>query len=334
MNDNGLTSPDLWLARFAKLVVAAAFALLFTGGHTTTSGAGMAFPDWPLSNGSLYPAGWMQNPQMLLEHGHRGSAGLIATLVTALFVWVWARRKSVTDGALMLASAALAGVLAQAVLGGLRVILDPQGVWPMDGTIATTFRVLHGCFAQVELCLLVAVAALLSPVWRTLQPTKAWPGIGRLAWFTSALIFIQLIVGATMRHLGAGLAIPTFPAAAASGALLPSEHNIFTDLNFAHTRVGSVIVALFVLALFLRVVGSAAGNLRLVRPAALLVALTTAQAVMGILIILQQRPLVLTTFHVVNGAAVLATAVLLGIRATWTPPPIPLAPTVRTEVLA
>ena len=52
----------------------AAFWLIFTGGHTTTSGAGMAFPDWPLSNGSLNPDGWLTNFFMLLEHGHRLTA--------------------------------------------------------------------------------------------------------------------------------------------------------------------------------------------------------------------------------------------------------------------
>ena len=54
-------------------------------------------------------------------------------------------------------------MLAQALLGGLRVILDPQGIAATTSTIATTFRVLHGCVAQIELCLLVALAAMLSP---------------------------------------------------------------------------------------------------------------------------------------------------------------------------
>ena len=75
------------LALFAKLVVAMTFVLLFTGGHTTTAGAGMAFPDWPLSNGSLNPTGWLTNFFMFLEHSHRLTAGLVAAMVAVLFTF-------------------------------------------------------------------------------------------------------------------------------------------------------------------------------------------------------------------------------------------------------
>ncbi len=276
----------------------------------------MAFPDWPLSNGSLYPEGWLTNSFMLLEHSHRLTAGLVATLTAVLFGWVCVQRKEVPRGVFVLAVAALAGVLAQAVLGGLRVILDPQGIAATNSATATTFRVLHGCFAQVELCLLVAIAAMLSPVWRALVPTHEWRGIARLGWLTAGLIYLQLIVGATMRHLGAGLAIPTFPETSASGSLMPVVHNAFSDLNFAHTRAGAIIVSLFVVALVLRAVGNAAGDVRIIRPAALLLALVVAQVTMGIQIIWQMRPPILTTLHVVNGAAVLATTVLLALRAS------------------
>ena len=97
-------APSLWLARYAKLVVIAAFWLIFTGGHTTTSGAGMAFPDWPLSNGSLNPQGWLSNFFMFLEHGHRLTAGLVSTMVTVLFGWVVMRRSVLPRMAFPLAS--------------------------------------------------------------------------------------------------------------------------------------------------------------------------------------------------------------------------------------
>src|ERR1700753_287675 len=115
-------TPALWLARFAKLVVVATFLLIFVGGHTTTSGAGMAFADWPLSNGSLNPTGWWQNLAMRLEHGPRLTAGFGANLVLVLFVWVVVKRKSLPRPAFGLALAALIGVFSQAILGGLRVI--------------------------------------------------------------------------------------------------------------------------------------------------------------------------------------------------------------------
>ena len=80
---------DVWLARFAKLVVALTFLLIFIGGHTTTAGAGMAFPDWPLSHGSVNPNGWWNDMMMRLEHGHRWTAGPTGLLIGALCAWVW-----------------------------------------------------------------------------------------------------------------------------------------------------------------------------------------------------------------------------------------------------
>ncbi len=305
------------LALFAKLVVAMTFALIFIGGHTTTSGAGMAFPDWPLSNGSLNPTGWLTNFFMFLEHGHRLTAGLVATMIAVMFAWIFWKRESVIQGALPLAGMALLGVLAQAVLGGLRVILDPQGTAATTAAVATTFRVLHGCVAQIELCILVALATLLSPAWNEIRTSQKLGGIAKLGRIAIALVFLQLIVGATMRHLGAGLAIPTFPQATPDGGWMPKVHNAYVDLNFTHTRFGAVVVTLLLLHLGASAFRKADGDIRIRRPAILLCALICGQFVLGVSVIwtLKMMPLV-TTLHVVNGAAVLATCVLLTVRAS------------------
>jgi cytochrome c oxidase assembly protein subunit 15 len=303
------------LAFYAKLVVFLTFVLIFIGGYTTTSGAGMAFADWPLSNGSLNPDGWWRNFMMRLEHGHRLTAGLVATLVTIQFIWVLFRRRELPGKAFPLALWALVGVFAQAVLGGLRVILDPKGIAPAAGGVATVFRVLHGCCAQAELCLLVALAAVLSPVWRRLTPQPGWQGIARFGWITAGVIYFQLIVGATMRHLGAGLAIPTFPMTP-GGSFMPKIHNIFVDLNFTHTRFGAALVTVFVILLAVKVLSRAGGEARLSYPALGLCLLLVSQVILGMLVIWKMRPPMLTTIHVVNGAAILATTVLLAVRAS------------------
>ncbi len=316
--DSNPPATNLGLARYAKLVVVAAFWLIFTGGHTTTLGAGMAFPDWPLSNGSLNPDGWLSNFFMFLEHGHRLTAGLVATLVVVLFGWVFLRKTSLPRAAFWLAFWALVGVLAQAVLGGLRVVLDPQGIAATTGTIATTFRVLHGCFAQVELCLVVALAAVLSPAWPQIAAQADFRRIARLGWITVGVVFLQLIVGATMRHLGAGLAIPSFPLTP-EGGFMPKVHNAFIDLNFTHTRFGAAVVTAFVLWLTTRTFRLAGGESLLIRPALLLLALLGAQLALGMFVIWNLRPPILTTLHVVNGAALLGTTLLLTVRASREP---------------
>lgn len=310
------TAPSPWLAHFAKLVVGATFVLIFIGGLTTTSGAGMAFADWPLSNGSLNPAGWWQNFMMRLEHGHRLTAGLVMTLVLIQFFWVLARRRELPRAAFGLSIGALIGVFSQAILGGLRVILDPQGIAATTSTIATTFRVLHGCFAQIELCLVVSLAAVLSPAWAQIAVQPSFRKVARLGWLTAGFVFLQLMVGATMRHLGAGLAIPTFPLTP-EGSFMPKVHNVYIDLNFTHTRFLALLVAVHVILLARRALVS--GEPRLARPAVLLLGLLVAQVLLGMFVIWHLRPPVLTTLHVVNGAALLATTVFIAVRASHAP---------------
>jgi cytochrome c oxidase assembly protein subunit 15 len=122
-----------------------------------------------------------------------------------------------------------------------------------------------------------------------------------------------------MRHLGAGLAIPTFPLTS-DGSVMPKVHNAFVDLNFTHTRVGAVVATICIVWLTTRVRRFADGEARLLRPALLLDVLLVAQLALGMSIIwnLKRSP-ILTTMHVVNGAAVLATIVLVSVRASRTP---------------
>lgn len=270
----------------------------------------MAFPDWPLSNGSLNPDGWLSDMAKGLEHSHRLTAGLVATLVAVQFFWIRRVRSSVPSGSLALAGLALAAVLAQALLGGLRVVLDPQGIAPTTSGIATTFRVLHGCFAQVFLALVVALAARLSPVWRELSPHPDGAKIRRLAIVAIGLYFVQLTLAAAMRHPGAGLAIPTWPKVGADW--LPAAWSTFITLNFLHTRVVAVLLTGHIIGLVPRAIRSTP---RLARPAMLLVALVCVQFVLGVLVVWKAKHPHITTTHVLNGAAILATAVLLAARA-------------------
>lgn len=365
MNDTKSSPTDAAsgaLARYAQFVVAATFVLIVIGGHTTTAGAGMAFPDWPLSHDSVNPDGWWENFMQRLEHGHRLVAEFVGLLIGILCAWVWRSRwgvpMSIAVSATLavvaalagaprpvvahvglwsaaltfagfilyrsrqgghfhsaairwMAFAAFAGVCAQAVLGGLRVVVESAG----DIATATTYRVLHGCFAQVELCLLVALATMLSPIWRQLCPLPQWRSLSTFSWITAGALLLQLIVGASMRHMHAGLAIPTFPVASPDGSWLPNVETAATYLNFLHTRIGALLVTAVVLTLSIRTFRTAGGDRRLRNPAAALILLVLAQAIMGMFVIWKLRPPILTTLHVVNGAALLATTVMLAVRA-------------------
>jgi len=208
-----------------------------------------------------------------------------------------------------LAFAAFFGVVIQAVLGGLRVTVESAG----HPEQAMVIRIIHGCFAQIELCLLVSVAATLSPKWPTGSVVPGLSRIRRLAWLTFGFAFLQLALGAAIRHLGIALVIPTFPLASEHG-LMPPAHNAYIDLNFTHTRFMALLVAVHVILLWVRVRRSASSESRLMRPAWLLLALLAAQIVFGISIIWTYRNPWPTTLHVINGAALLATSLLIALR--------------------
>jgi cytochrome c oxidase assembly protein subunit 15 len=209
-----------------------------------------------------------------------------------------------------LALAAFIAVCLQATLGGLRV----TGETAQIQQLALVLRIVHGCVAQAYLCIVVALATLLSARWQTPHPSPAPGRARRLAWMTFTFIYVQLVFGAVMRHLGAGLAIPTFPAASPDGSWMPHVHNAFVDTNFAHTRIFAFLVALHVVLIALRVFRTARGERLLTGPAATLLALLAVQLTLGVFVILHTKPPTLTTFHVLNGAALLAVSLLLALR--------------------
>jgi cytochrome c oxidase assembly protein subunit 15 len=238
-----------------------------------------------------------------------------AAFVFLGFLLVQARRRRQrleVDHWLVLA--AYVAVCVQAALGGMRVTQETAGF--LD--TAMILRVVHGIFAHAFLALLVVLAARLSPVWNEIvsrPPLKGADRICRLAKVAIWLYFAQLIVAAAMRHPGAGLAIPMWPQAQPNGSLFPAQWTTYTTLNFLHTRVIAILLTGHVIGLAVRVWRSASDEPRLFRPGVLLIFLTAAQFVLGVLVVWKGKHPHITTTHVFNGAAILATAVLLAARA-------------------
>ena len=274
---------------------------------------------WPLlialvAAAGLTPAAKLAGlPAAVIMHiGIWSFAGVFAIAL----LWMAGSRAPATSRAVRwVVFAAFLGVCLQATFGGLRVTLETAH----NLRAALILRIVHGCVAQAELCLLVAVAALLSRSW--IKGAWKLPGVRLsavrfLAWLTVLAIYGQLILGATLRHLGAGLAIPTFPEADPHGGFLPDEHNLFVDLHFSHSRVGALGLTLLILTLVGVVLRRARGERRLTGPATGLLGLLFVQLSLGMAVILHLKPITLTTFPVVTGAAVLALSLLLALRAS------------------
>jgi heme a synthase len=292
------------LHRFAIFAAAATFILIFAGGLVTSTGSAMAVPSWPLDAGRLMPQQW--GAGVLFEWGHRAIAGTVSilTLTLALWVWIAERRAWVRYTAL----AAFGMVLVQAVLGGITVLLN----------LPLTFAVAHAMTGQAFFCLMVAIALFTSPGWQAMAPvapTALRPGrasLVTLAGVTTGIIYLQIIIGALMRHMHAGLAIPDFPLA--FGHLVPPMFSVPIAVNFAH-RCGAVVVTAMVLWTVARTLREYRDEPSLRHPALELLMLLAVQIGLGAATVLSRRAVIPTTSHVAVGAAVLATCLALTLRA-------------------
>lgn len=308
------------LAWFAAVGVAWVFVLVMLGAFTTSIGAGMAFPDWPLSNGSLNPTGWLQNVALFAEHSHRLSAAIMSTITLLLAVGLW--RSEARGWLRRLGWFAVALVLFQAVIGGLRVLLEHYQVAAVDTSVGRLFAMLHACLAQVFICTLLAIAAALSRPWvegaqgAPLRPgtaASASPGAGprRLGIICCGLLLGQLAIAAVMRHSSAGLAIPTFPLTP-EGGLLPVHWDFRVGINFAH-RVMALVLTAALVWFAVTVWSERAAGAGLRGLAVLMVTLLATQILLGAMVTWTGRNAYLTTAHVLVGALTLATTFLL----TW-----------------
>ena len=190
---------------FAVLNAVTTFLLIGLGGLVTSHEAGMSVPDWPTSYGynmfALPIKFWTGGA--FFEHTHRLLASVVGFLTTVLAVWLWF--KDSRRWLHWLGITAFLLVIAQGILGGLRVR------WHLD-----YLGVPHGAIAQTFLVLTCAIALFTSRWWQhwETEKQKTVPrGLRSHVLYVTVLIFIQLLIAATMRHQHAGLAIPDFPLA-------------------------------------------------------------------------------------------------------------------------
>lgn len=295
------------LAWFTALGAAWVFVLVMLGAFTTSIGAGMIFPDWPLSNGSLNPDGWLTNVAMFAEHSHRLSAGLMSLITVAIGVAIWRRESRRWVRRLALFAVAL--VFAQALVGGLRVLLDHLHVEMVNTSVGRLFAMMHACLAQIYVCTLFALALGVSRPWieSCAQAGRAVvaPAWRRLAVACCGLLLLQLAVAAIMRHSHAGLAIVTFPWSTPEGALLPELWTFRIGIHFAH-RLMAVVLSVALVWLALRILRDRGSSAALRAAAQALVTLLAVQITLGAASVLTFRNPYYTTAHVIVGALTLA----------------------------
>jgi cytochrome c oxidase assembly protein subunit 15 len=301
----------------------------------------MSVPDWPTTLGQnmfTFPySKWTGG--IFYEHSHRLLASAVGFLTIILAVWLWLKEER--RWLRWLGVAALMGVIAQGILGGLRVtaMKDAQLCFVLVCAIALFLsRWWSGEAHSAETNSHAGMQDGPFPLTQALSPGEREnhkPSLGeivslrRLAVVSAVLIFVQLVLGATMRHQHAGLAIPDFPTA--YGRLWPATDEVSVDrynrvrletvavnpitatqinLQMAH-RIGALAIVGAVGAVSWFAIRRLRTNLALFRLSMAWSLLVWCQAVLGAATIWTNKSPLIATAHVAFGALSLVNGAML-----------------------
>ncbi len=309
---------DISLRRLSKLLVVSTLLLIFVGALVKSHEVGLSVPDWPTSYGKQmfsFPVSEMVGG-IFYEHGHRLFATIVGflTLVQSILLgfsnqplWI----KKMGFFALLL-------VVIQGLLGGMTVLffLPPQ------------ISIIHGILAQTFFVSTIFIAYSLSSI-RSHRKNINYPlPIKRGAVILTAMVYVQLILGALMRHTASGLAIPDFPTM--GGMWIPTFSDSMIDninaelfdknldmvskwqviIHFLH-RMGAIIITL-VLSYFIYKFGkNVKKNSMELKMLIMISIILFIQIILGAVTVLSERMPYIASFHVVAGAALLGCCTML-----------------------
>ncbi|MED5475329.1 MAG: COX15/CtaA family protein [Candidatus Neomarinimicrobiota bacterium] len=317
------------------------FCLIFVGALVKSTESGLSVPDWPTTYGEnmfLFPISSMVGG-VLYEHGHRLFASFIGFLILVQTTWIlsvekrsWIRKISVIT---------LGTVIFQGTLGGLTVYyLLP--IW---------ISASHGTIAQTTLCLTVLLTVSTSKKWIKQSKENISPKLFKISLIVTILIWIQLVLGALMRHSESGLIAFDFPLM--NGDLIPTVDKIYdynqlrnnfiwenidnSDstlthrhlldehlepitpfkmlIHFAHRFWALVVFTGIIYLLFSTYKLNKNKHLMKI-PVFILLITAIGQIILGVFSIWSIRDILITTMHVSNGSLVLAVSFYITIW-TW-----------------
>ena len=313
----------VWVRRLSKLLVISTLLLIFAGALVKSHEVGLSVPDWPTSYGYqmfAFPFSDMIGG-IFYEHGHR----MIATIV-GLMTLILAFTIYYTDHRLWLkktAFFALGLVIIQGLFGGLTVLLF----------LPTPVSVIHALLAQTFLMVTILISYGLSKerANRMLNESTDYKVLRFPTYLVTSLVYIQLIIGALMRHTQSGLAIPDFPLS--GGYIIPTFNqemlNTIQSMQFESGlpfvtlsqiiihyfhRIGALAVSISIGWLTWNIIQSRISNERIYRLAGFLITLLIIQITLGAFTIWSVKEPFITSIHVVNGAVILGVSTLLILR--------------------
>jgi len=311
----------IWLRRLSKLTVFSTLFLIFAGALVKSHEVGLSVPDWPTTYGKqmfAYPISEMVGG-IFYEHGHRMVATIVGffTMVQA----IWLGFSQAPQWLKKIGFFALGMVILQGLFGGITVLFF----------LPPPVSIIHGILAQTFFMITIVLAYGLSIERSKRTEISGSSGVKRGAVIMCGLVYVQLILGALMRHTASGMAIPDFPTM--GGLWIPtfSEtmiHNINSTLfdldidpvsrgqviiHFIH-RLGAIIVTGSI-GFFGYKYGSFAKENKLVFAALVsIIGIVILQFSLGAITVLSERSPYIASFHVVTGAALLGACTLFILR--------------------
>ena len=311
-------SSDIWLRRFSKLTVFSTLFLIFAGALVKSHEVGLSVPDWPTTYGKqmfAFPLSDMVGG-IFYEHGHRIIATIVGFFTMIQAIWLgfshhpnWLKK---------LGFFALAMVIIQGLFGGITVLFF----------LPPLVSIIHGILAQTFFIMTIIIAYSMSQERENRVDNGMVQAIRKGALLMGGLVYIQLILGALMRHTGSGLAIPDFPTMGGmwiptfSSEMMANINYILFDLDldsvskgqviihFIH-RLGAVIVTGTIGYFYAKYGETIKANQRSKAVFISIIVIVIIQFSLGVLTVLSARSPYIASFHVVTGAALLGLCTLL-----------------------
>lgn len=313
-----MNSPsNIWLRRLSKLTVFSTLFLIFAGALVKSHEVGLSVPDWPTTYGKqmfAFPLSDMVGG-IFYEHGHRMIATIVGLFTMIQAIWLgfsnypyWLKK---------LGYGALAMVIIQGLFGGITVLFF----------LPPTVSIIHGILAQTFFILTIIIAYSLSKERQIRIKNGMVLPIRKGAMLMGLAVYIQLILGALMRHTASGLAIPDFPTMGGlwiptfTSGMVENINSILFDLDldpvskgqiiihFLH-RFGAVVVTGIIGYFYVKfgseIKENQLGQFTLISIMTILVI----QFSLGALTVLSIRAPYIASFHVVTGAALLGLCTL------------------------
>ena len=311
-------SSDIWLRRFSKLTVFSTLFLIFAGALVKSHEVGLSVPDWPTTYGKqmfAFPLSDMVGG-IFYEHGHRIIATIVGFFTMIQAIWLGFTHRP--DWLKKLGFFALAMVIIQGLFGGITVLFF----------LPPLVSIIHGILAQTFFIMTIIIAYSMSQERENRIDNGMGQSIRKGALLMGGLVYIQLILGALMRHTASGLAIPDFPTMGGmwiptfSSEMMENINYILFDLDldsvskgqviihFIH-RLGAVIVTGTIGYFYAKYGETIKASQRSKAVFISIIAIVIIQFSLGVLTVLSARSPYIASFHVVTGAALLGLCTLL-----------------------